>query len=248
MLWIVALLLAAFAALNVAAWRHAYSMMYFKKGGALTHQPEHLSFHEKVGVLLPGVNIPRPGTKLPPTALGAATRSFHIPCSTRAKGAVGEDTGGSKTIQLGAWYCPCADSLEQRPLVILFHSHDGEKTGTLPEAKAFQEFGFSILMVDFRGSGDSSEAYTTMGFDEGEDAACALRYAAGNLPHSKLILYGKSMGAAAVLRAVHDLGAAPDAIIVEAVYDNLLRTARHRFEIMRLPSFPFADLLVFWGS
>ena len=132
--------------------------------------------------------------------------------------------------------------------MILFHGYTGEKSGLLPEAKAFLEMGLSVLLVDFRGSGDSSESYTTIGFDEAEDVAAAVRYAQAQLPHRKLILYGQSMGAAAVLRAVHSCGVRPDAIIVEAVFDRMLNAVRHRFELMGVPSFPGAELLVFWGG
>jgi pimeloyl-ACP methyl ester carboxylesterase len=132
--------------------------------------------------------------------------------------------------------------------VILFHGYAGEKSGTLREAKAFLELGHSVLLVDFRGSGDSSESYTTIGYREAEDVAAAVAFARENMPHSKAILYGQSMGAAAVLRAVDACGVRPDAIIVEAVFDRMLSTVRHRFEAMGLPPFPGADLLVFWGG
>jgi pimeloyl-ACP methyl ester carboxylesterase len=56
------------------------------------------------------------------------------------------------------------------------------------------------------------------------------------------------MGAAAILRAVHSCGIQPDAIIVEAVFDKMLNTVRHRFGAMGVPSFPSAELLVFWGG
>jgi pimeloyl-ACP methyl ester carboxylesterase len=118
----------------------------------------------------------------------------------------------------------------------------------LHEARAFLEMGLSVLLVDFRGSGDSSESYTTLGFREAEDVACAVRYAHDHLPHSQVILYGQSMGAAAILRAIHACGVQPDAIIVEAVFDRMLSTVRNRFRIMGVPSFPSAELLVFWGG
>jgi pimeloyl-ACP methyl ester carboxylesterase len=40
----------------------------------------------------------------------------------------------------------------------------------------------------------------------------------------------------------------PDAIIAEAVFDRMLTTVRHRFELMGVPSFPSAAILVFWGG
>jgi len=64
---------------------------------------------------------------------------------------------GTNGIKLGAWYCPGQPG---RPLVILFNGYGGEKSGTLPEAKALRDLGLAVLLVDFRGSGDSSESYT----------------------------------------------------------------------------------------
>jgi alpha-beta hydrolase superfamily lysophospholipase len=63
-----------------------------------------------------------------------------------------------------------------------------------------------------------------------------------------LILYGRSMGGAAALRAVADLGVGPDAVIVESVFGQLLTAVRNRFALMGVPSFPGAELLVFWGG
>jgi hypothetical protein len=56
------------------------------------------------------------------------------------------------------------------------------------------------------------------------------------------------MGAASVLRAIAAEGVRPDGIILEAVFDTLLRTVRNRFHVMKTPSFPAAELLVFWGG
>jgi alpha-beta hydrolase superfamily lysophospholipase len=132
--------------------------------------------------------------------------------------------------------------------VILFHGYSGEKSQMIPEAKALLEMGVSVLLVDFRGSGESSESYTTIGIDEAADVAAAVSYARAYLPQRKLVLYGQSMGAAAILRAVHSCGVKPDAVISEAVFDTLLNTVRHRFEAMGVPSFPNAQLLLFWGG
>ena len=222
---------AATVGLNMLAYRHAYAMMHFTSGNARTHDPEKLTLGQKVKALFCGVNIPRPQTRASPLDLGPDTRSLRL--------------DGANGITLGAWYCP---GPVLSPLVILFHGYTGEKSGTLPEAKAFLDMGLSVLLVDFRGSGDSSESYTTVGFDEAEDVAAAVRYAHAHLPHGKVILYGQSMGAAAILRAVHSCGVRPDAIIVEAVFDRMLNTVRHRFEAMGVPSFPGAELLVFWGG
>jgi pimeloyl-ACP methyl ester carboxylesterase len=56
------------------------------------------------------------------------------------------------------------------------------------------------------------------------------------------------MGAAAILRAVYAHAIQPDAVILEAVFDTMLNTVRNRFRAMHVPSFPSAELLVFWGG
>ena len=76
----------------------------------------------------------------------------------------------------------------------------------------------------------------------------SLDYAREHSHHPRLILFGQSMGAVAILRAAHEHGIKPDAVIVEAVFDSMLNTTRNRFKAMRVPSFPNAELLVFWGG
>jgi hypothetical protein len=56
------------------------------------------------------------------------------------------------------------------------------------------------------------------------------------------------MGAAAILRAVKHYDIKPDAIIIESVFDRLLNAVRNRFRAMDVPSFPSAELLLFWGG
>ena len=225
------LVLIGVIAINLIAYRHAYAMLHFTSGGAKTDKAEKLTGGQKIKVLLCGVNLPRAHTDMPATNVGAAAKAVTI-----------DSPNG---IKLGAWFCPCEAS---SPLVILFHGYGAEKSGLLREAQAFLEMKHSVLLVDFRGSGDSSESYTTTGFREADDVAAAVRYAREHLSPSKVILYGQSMGASAVLRSSHYCGVQPDAIIVEAVFDRMLNTTRHRFEAMGVPSFPSAELLLFWGG
>jgi pimeloyl-ACP methyl ester carboxylesterase len=222
---------AVFAALNFVAYRQAYSMTHFVADGRPTAKPEKLGFGQKLKTLFCGVDLIRPRTTRSPASLDPACRALTF--------------AGANGVRLGAWYCPVSP---ESPLVILLHGYAGEKTGTFNEARVFRELGLSVLMLDFRGSGDSSASYTSIGHDEADDVAAAVRYAKASLPHSKLVLYGISMGAAAELRAVHSCGVQPDAIIAEGVFDRMLATVRHRFELMGVPSFPGAQLLVFWGG
>jgi pimeloyl-ACP methyl ester carboxylesterase len=225
------LLLLGFLILNILAYNHARAMMNYSSKGYHTQQPENLSLFSRMKILFAGVNVPRPTTHQSPLELGFECDSIEIHFS--------------ETIRLSAWY---HNQKNESPLVILFHGYAGEKSSMLPEAQAFIEFGMSVLLVDFRGSGESSEKYTTIGYHEAEDVAAVIRYTQTNFRHTSIILYGHSMGAVAILRAVHVYTIAPDAIIVGAVFDTMLNTVRNRFNAMKVPSFPSAYLLVFWGG
>ncbi len=225
------LAIVVFVGLNVLAYTHAHAMMNFTSGGARTDKPEALSFFTKSKLIFSGVNIPRPISALPPSDLGDDCVELTIIAP--------------EGMTLSAWYC---DRGEATPLVILFHGYAAEKTGLLPEAKALLDLGASVLLVDFRGSGGSSESYTTVGVREADDVAAVFRYASDDLSHPSFVLFGQSMGAVSILRAVHHHGIEPDAVILEAVFDTLLNTVRNRFSAMGVPSLPGAEALVFWGG
>ncbi|MEI6149626.1 MAG: alpha/beta fold hydrolase, partial [bacterium] len=228
---ILAVIVVGLAGLNLLAYNHAHAMMRSTTGGSRTSKPEKLTWGQKARVLLMGVNVPRPRSDLQPSDLDPECRRLSIRCPDGVK--------------LGCWY---VDRGEKTPLVVLFHGYGAEKTCLLPEAQAFLKLGTSVLLADFRGSGESSEAYTTIGFHEANDVSCIMRHVRDVLPHSSVILYGQSMGGVAILRAVHQDGIKPDGVIVEAVFDTMLNTVRHRFAAMGVPSFPSAELLVFWGG
>ena len=81
-------------------------------------------------------------------------------------------------------------------------------------------------MVDFYGSGDSSGESTSFGYYEADDVVAVLEQAPDD---RRIILYGISMGGAALMRACAELDAKPDAIIVESVFPNFRETVAARF-------------------
>ena len=228
---LIALPVAAFIALNCLAFMHAHAMTHFSEEGTKTERPEDLTVLQRTGVLLTGVRIPKPANTETPTDRNLPFHTHHF-------------SGGSG-IELEAWHIPCPDPTG---LCILFHGYASCKCSLLSEAQAWREAGYDTFLVDFRGSGGSSGQETTIGFREAEDVAAAFDYAARELTDSPPILYGESMGAAAVLRAVSVNGLKPWAIVVESPFDRLLSTAENRFSAMGIPSFPSANLLVFWGG
>ena len=229
--WLALSLLAALLAVNLIAWMQAWAMTHYAPSGTRTPKPEELSLVEKVGTIFTGVNVPRPRNEHSPADVGLSYETRTI--------SVGRDG------TLEAWFIP-ADG--DRATVLMFPGYAVAKDSLLSEAAAFHAMGYDALMLDFRGAGGSSGDDTTLGVRESEDVAAGVDYARRQWPGRRIVLYGVSMGAAAVLRSVAVGGAKPDALILESPFDSLLSTVGNRFHAMGLPDFPAAELLVFWGG
>lgn len=227
------LLVAAFIAINGVAWLHARAMSRFVRAGERTASPEKLGALAKARVLLTGVTLPRPENRRTPKDVGLAYQTVRFP--------------GAKGIQLEAWFVPTSPPTTNG-IVQLFHGYGASKESLLPQAVELHALGWDTLLVDFHGSGGSAGGTTSAGWHEAADVAAAFAEAARLAPGRPRALYGVSMGAAACLRAIHAHGVKPDALILECPFDRMLTTVQRRFHAMRLPSFPFAELLVFWGG
>jgi hypothetical protein len=224
-------IICGFALLNAWAYRHAWAMTHYSSGGDATIRPEEMSVLGRARVLLTGVNLPRPANDKTPSDVDLSFETHRL-----------EVPGG---IELEAWYVPRPNS---RAVVVLFHGYASSKSELLPEARAFHDFGCAVLLVDFRGSGGSTGNTTTLGVFEAADVASASALARRLASDKPIVLFGGSMGAAAVLRAIAHEGIAPAGIVIECPFDRLLGTVEHRFTAMGLPSFPVSELLVFWGG
>lgn len=223
---------AGFLALNAVAYRHALAMTHYGPPTLTrTGKPDQLGWGAKAGVLLLGVTVPRPVANRTPANLGLKFKTLSLASRDETK--------------LEAWRIPLPKS---RGIAVMLHGYAAEKSTMLGEAAVLREFGYESLLLDFRGSGGSGGDDTTVGWSEAEDAAAAIELARKLAPGKTLLVYGKSMGAASALRAAGVLGAAPDAMILEAPFDTLIRTTQRRFKMMRLPPWPFTSLLLYWGG
>jgi hypothetical protein len=226
-----AALVSAAASVNILAFMQARAMTSFTANGERTGRPEQLSVLDRFTLLLSGVNIPRPANRRTP---GDFNLSFETHRFSNGDG-----------VTLEAWFLPGEND---RLIVALFHGYAASKSTLLNAAQAVHQLGYATLLVDFYGSGGSSGVGTTIGVKEANDVAATVEYIRRIWPQRKIILYGISMGGAAVLRAIAANGAEPDAIIIEATFDSLLNTGKNRFRAMGLPGSPFAEMLLFWGS
>jgi len=215
-----------FAGLNLVAAFHAWRFTHFTtEAGAHTDNPEQLTPAQKLGVLLTGIRNPKPINRQRP-AFPFATLHLNSPNG-----------------RLECWYGPVA---HPRGTVALFHGYTSSKSKLLTEAAYFRRLGYSVLLTDFAGNGGSEGNACTVGHHEAADVAAVVRWLQRR--GGPVLVYANSMGAVATLRAEAELDAHPTANVLECPYGSMLETAQSRFRSMHVPSFPMANLLVFWGG
>jgi alpha-beta hydrolase superfamily lysophospholipase len=215
-----------FLALNTIAYNHAYQFTHFTDpaaGGKINAYS--LTGPEKLKALFMGVANPRPENKKLP-----AQPYEHI----RLKG----------IRMLSCWLIPVPDP---KGTVILFHGYGGEKSSLLDKAAEFGQLGYHTFLVDFMGSGGSAGNQTTIGYHEAEQVKTALAYIRQRMG-GKVFLFGNSMGAVAILKALQDYPLQPAGVLLECPFGSMYETTCARFRLLNIPAFPFAGLLVFWGG
>lgn len=218
--------LIAFVALNIIAFIHAYKFTHFSTGaGTRTKDPKELSAFDKAKTLFTGINNPRPENKSLPMR-----QYFNVTVNS--------------TVDLACWKM---DVPNAKGTVILFHGYSGEKSSLLSRADEFMKLGYNTFLVDFMGSGGSAGNSTSIGYIEGEQVKDCFEYFQKN-GEQNIFLFGTSMGAAAILKAMNDYSLKPSGILLECPFGLLYKTVCARFKLMGVPSFPMASMLTFWGG
>ncbi|MGZ5192064.1 MAG: alpha/beta hydrolase [Flavisolibacter sp.] len=148
----------------------------------------------------------------------------------------------SNDLIIDAWYSE-ADS--SKGCIILLHGLTMNKSSLLHEAYLFKKWGYSVMLIDFRGHGKSNGNNTSFGADETEEAAKAFEFAQqkGN---KKIIFYGVSLGAIVALKGTADQKIQPSGIIAEAPFGNLHNYMKSRSRELGFPGEPFGGLVTFW--
>lgn len=222
-LWI---FLIVFIFMNIVAFFHAYKFTHFAKiNSKKTESPKKLSTFEKFETVLFGVNNPRPtNTYLP-------SQKF-------------ETLKLQSNKEIECWTIKTDNS---KGTVILFHGYGSKKSSLLNKSDEFLKLGYDTLLVDFMGSGSSEGNQTTIGFKEAEEVKTAFEYLEKQ-GEKNIYLFGNSLGAVAVMKAMSDFNLDTKGIILECPFGSMYKTTCARFSNMNVPSFPMAGLLVFWGG
>lgn len=185
-----------------------------------------------------GIGVPKPRNDRTPSDRGLPYTTAIVPTS--------------QSERLEIWEIP-AQTSNYRGSVLLFPGNLGTKSSQLlAPAQSFVKLGFDAVLVDFRGVGGSSGNTTTLGIREAKDVVALFNYL--KTKHEKegnntpIVLYGVSMGSAAILRAISLDGIEPNAIILELPFTRLIDAIESRLRFHGIPTFPTAPLLIFWAG
>lgn len=212
--------------LNIILGFHAYKFTHYNPDiSRKTSKPEQIGLAEKIKTLALGVNNPRPVNKFHPT------RPF-------------ETVSIKSNKRISGWSMKSDTS---KGIMIIFHGYGGNKSSMLDKAEVFLNLGYSTLLIDFMGSGESEGNQTTIGFHEAQEVKNAFDFI-HNRGEKNIFLFGTSLGAAAIMKAKKDYALDCKAILIECTFGTMLETVKARFHVLKVPAFPMAHLLVFWGG
>ncbi|MCR6639361.1 MAG: lysophospholipase [Sporocytophaga sp.] len=211
---------------NIVAIFHSYKFTHFSSEKlAKPKKPEDLTKAEKLKIMLLGIRIPKPSNDKKP----------HQKFKTIV-------LQSNKKIE-----CWSIRNEESKGTVILFHGYGGKKSSMIDKADVFLDLGYNVFMVDFIGSGGSEGLQTTIGYKEAENVKSAYDYIKEN-GERNIFLFGTSMGAAAIMKALADYPLEPKGIIIECPFRTMYEATKARFKAVGAPVFPMAGLVVFWGG
>lgn len=231
--WTAAIIVAVlFVALNAVFYLEARAMTHYAPVDARGTRMSELKGWKWVRTVLAGPTVRRQINHKTPADLGLAFEVRRFP--------------GAHGIELEAWRVP--GRRDKAPAVLMFPGYGASKDTLLPAAKEFATMGCELWLVDPHGIGGSAGNETSIGYHEAEDVAAAFRQAREVSTGRPVVLYGPSMGAVAILGAVHRGLVQPDALVLECPFDRFTNVIGVRVVRLGLPRFPFAEGVAFWAG
>ncbi len=155
------------------------------------------------------------------------SRQVYFPTSAlvtdpAAHGMAYEDVwlGTSDEVRLHGWFVP-AD--EPRGTLLFLHGNAGNISHRIDSIRIFRELGLSVLIIDYRGYGQSEGAPTEAGTYRDAEAALAYLRSERGIAADEVVVFGRSLGSAiaARLAATETVGA----LILESAFTRAVDLA-----------------------
>ena len=110
--------------------------------------------------------------------------------------------------------------------VILLHGLRGDRRDMVSRAEFLRARGYSVLLFDFQGHGESRGSRLTFGDLESRDVTAAIQYVHHKLPDEQVGVIGVSLGAAAFVLAEERPAVA--AVVLEQMYPTIQQAVAGR--------------------
>jgi alpha-beta hydrolase superfamily lysophospholipase len=128
------------------------------------------------------------------------------------------------------------------PVVLLLHAVRADRSTMVSRAQLLMQHGFSVLLIDLQGQGETPGEAITLGFRESADVVAARDWIKSNAPGRKVGVIGCSLGGASVLLAPQPAGF--NAVVLEAVYPRISQAVENRIRIRLGPLAPVLSPLL----
>ena len=143
---------------------------------------------------------------------------------------------------IAAWW---VDAGAGSPAVLLVHGARADRTDMIDRARLLQRYGFSVLLIDLQGHGETLGEAITFGYRESRDVTATLAWLKSSTgPPRKIGIIGCSLGGAATLLASQPTGA--DALVLESVYPRVTRAVENRLRMRVGPLAAAIAPLLLW--
>jgi uncharacterized protein len=111
-------------------------------------------------------------------------------------------------------------------VVLLLHGFRGDRASMVARGRVLVGAGFSVLLIDQQGHGETPGEHITLGWLESADVRAARDWIRAQAPGRPIGVIGVSLGGASVLLGPQPAGF--DAVVLEAVYPRLRRAVENR--------------------
>jgi fermentation-respiration switch protein FrsA (DUF1100 family) len=130
-------------------------------------------------------------------------------------------------VTLHGWFIPAS---EEKGTLLFFHGNAGNISHRLDSLKIFHDLGLSVFIIDYRGYGRSQGTASEKGTYRDAEAAWNYLTETRKIPSKKIIVFGRSFGAAIAAYSAERL--MPGALILESAFTSVPDIATRLYPIL----------------
>jgi alpha-beta hydrolase superfamily lysophospholipase len=123
------------------------------------------------------------------------------------------------------WWCPIQNA---KGTVLLLPGIRANRLSMVERARFLHRAGYSVLLIDFQATGETTGEHITLGWKESRDVLAAIDFVRRTDTTAPVAIIGSSLGGVAALLATPPLKI--DALVLEEVYPTIEIALRNRME------------------